>query len=294
MARSALKIDGTTLLLLFVQWVVFVGNFAAYWQDPLPWWAHSLIGVVPVHLAFTIWHEAAHGTISNRKWLNNGAGIAGMFPYTTPYFMQRLVHLEHHKFLNIAKKDPNQIYADGPFWQMPFRYVRTIGYARRMLQDDPRSPAMRASDISVGGITIGILGVGLLSGHFLDLVVLWLLPVVIGKVIMDWYVNYLPHVGLPAHRFLGTRILDVRWLTPLVLSHNYHAVHHLWPTIPWHRYIETFHTRLDYLVENGVPIEKQFFGGRLYPAAPTVPTAPTVPDEVAPPAPLDDARQQNA
>ena len=53
----------------------------------------------------------------------------------------------------------------------------------------------------------------------------------------------------------GTRITAVGWLTPLVLNHNYHAVHHIWPTVPWHRYREIYRNKLDYLTRNGVPIE---------------------------------------
>jgi len=60
---------------------------------------------------------------------------------------------------------------------------------------------------------------------------------------------------LPADRFLGTRIVDVPWLTPLVLAHNYHAIHHLWPRIPWHGYRSVFRERLGYLQDHGVPIQ---------------------------------------
>ncbi len=70
MARTAVRIDHETLLLLFAQWVLFVGNFVAYWKYPLAIWAHVLIGIIPLHLAFTIWHDAAHGSVSNRGWLN--------------------------------------------------------------------------------------------------------------------------------------------------------------------------------------------------------------------------------
>ena len=63
---------------------------------------------------------------------------------------------------------------------------------------------------------------------------------------------------------LGTRIIDVPWLTPLVLGHNYHAIHHLWPRIPWHRYPSTFTHKRSYLEEHGVPIEQRVPGlGRL-------------------------------
>jgi fatty acid desaturase len=265
MAKLPIKVDRMTLLLLLAQWTLFAGNFAVYFTNPLPLAAHVLIGVLAIHLSFTIWHEAAHGTISNRRWLNNLAGILGMLPYMTPYFMQRIVHLEHHKHLNVPGQDPNEIYADGPLWQLPMRYVRAVGYARRMLDADPRSRWMRVSDNIGGVLVVGTFILALVQGIFLDLVLVWLLPLVIAKLIMDWYVNYLPHVGLPADRFLGTRIIDVGWLTPLLLAHNYHAIHHLWPMLPWHRYVDRYHARHDYLVAHGVPIETRLIGGRKYP-----------------------------
>jgi ring-1,2-phenylacetyl-CoA epoxidase subunit PaaE len=265
MTRPALSLYWRTLLLLAAQWTLFLGNFVLFAADTLPLWAHMLITLVVVHLAFTIWHEAAHGTISNRRGLNNAAGILGMLPYTTPYFMQRHVHLQHHKYLNEPGLDPNLIYADGPFWQLLFRYLKAVSYLRSVLRDDPRSLRMRASDTFFVALVAGAYLFALSQGFLLDLILIWFVPLVGAKIIMDWYINYLPHVGLPSDRFLGTRIITARWLTPLVLSHNYHAVHHLWPTIPWHGYIARFRAKQDYLVANGVPIESRLFGPRLLP-----------------------------
>jgi ring-1,2-phenylacetyl-CoA epoxidase subunit PaaE len=262
MARPPLQLDTHTLLLVCAQWLLFAGNFIVYATSPGPLLIHMAISLIAIHLAFTIWHETVHGTVSNRKWINNAIGIVGMWPYTTPYFLQRAVHLEHHRFLNDPAHDPNQIYADGPLWQLPFRYLRTLGYARRMLSNDPRTPMMRISDNFVLAVVVAIYLLAFTQGFLFDLVLLWLVPVMIGKLILDLYVNYLPHVGLPQDRFLGTRIIDLAWLTPLVLAHNYHAIHHLWPTIPWHAYIARYREKADYLRENGVPIETHLFGRR--------------------------------
>ena len=100
------------------------------------------------------------------------------------------------------------------------------------------------------------------QSFFLDLLCLWILPLIIGKLFMDWYINYLPHTGLPPDRFLGTRIIDVKWFTPLVLCHNYHAIHHLWPKVPWHQYIARFQEKREYLNEHHVPIEHHLFSSR--------------------------------
>jgi fatty acid desaturase len=191
-------------------------------------------------------------------------GIVGIFPYMTPYFLQRWIHLQHHAHLN-EREDPNVVYTEGPFWGLPLRYLRALGYARKLLNRDPRTPRQRFADaVSVAAVA-GIYLAALWAGVFWDVVLLWFVPVVIAKVVMDWYINYLPHVGLPAHRFRGTRIVDVPWLTPLVLAHNYHAIHHLWPTIPWHGYRAVFREKIDYLRQNGIPIEHKVFGRRFEP-----------------------------
>ena len=262
MAAPPLKLDRSTLLLLMAQWVLFVGNLATAVLWPVAYWIHVLVGFVPIHFAFTIWHEAAHGTVSNRRWVNHVVGILGMLPYMTPYFIQRSVHLDHHKYLNQGGRDPNEVYAGGPLWALPLRYFKLAAAARKAVSEDPRTVAMKRSDTFFLVLVIGTWGAAVAFGCLSAFFFAWLLPFVIAKVVMDLYINYLPHVGLPPDRFKGTRIVDVGWLTPLVLAHNYHAIHHLWPAVPWHGYLARFKKRREYLVENGVPIEQQVFAAR--------------------------------
>jgi fatty acid desaturase len=251
--------DWPTVLVLLAMYGVLVGNFVVYRTAPFPLVLHILVSAAAIHLAFTVWHESVHWNVSSRAWVNNVVGVAGMLPYMTPYFMQKWIHLEHHARLN-QRDDPNVIYADGPFWTLPLRYPRALRYAKTLIDRDPRSPAQRASDVFflcvVGGVYLAAWWLGALA----DVVLLWLVPVVVAKVVMDWYINWLPHAGLPADRFLGTRVIDVPWLTPLILAHNYHAIHHLWTRVPWHRYRSVFKEKLDYLRENGVPIEHSVLG----------------------------------
>ena len=260
--RSGTAIDGGTLALLGLQWTLFIGNFVLYSFGPLPWILHFLLGFSAVHLAFTIWHEASHRNVSSRDWLNHTVGILGMFPYMTPYFLQRQIHLDHHRLLN-EPGDPNAIYAGGPFWQLPIRYAKAIGVAREKLANDRRSRGMRLCDLASVVLVASIWILALAQGFFTELFLLWGLPFLAAKLVMDWYVSYLPHVGLPPSRWLGTRIVDVAWLTPLVLAHNYHAIHHLWPSIPWHRYRRVYRERQAELRKRGVPIEHRVFGGRI-------------------------------
>jgi fatty acid desaturase len=222
---------------------------------------HILISSAAIHLAFTVWHEAAHKNVSRTGWLNNVVGVVGMLPYMTPFFMQKWIHLQHHKRLN-EPDDPNLIYTDGPFRTIFLRYPRALGYAKKLISEDPRTRGERLSDLAFLGVVGALYAAALWFGVLLDVILLWFVPVIVAKVMMDWYINYLPHVGLPPHRFLGTRIVDVAWLTPLILLHNYHAIHHLWPYVPWHRYRSIFRDKIEYLRENGVPIEHAVLGDR--------------------------------
>jgi fatty acid desaturase len=253
--------DLPTLAALAAMYALLVGNFALHAWHPLPLALHVLLAFAAIHLSFTVWHEAVHGNVSPRPWVNAAVGILGMFPYMTPYFMQRWIHLQHHARLN-ERDDPNSIYVDGPFWKIFARYPRALGYARKLFARDPRTPAERAADLLGAAAVAAIFLVGWLAGALADLLLLWLLPLALAKLVMDWYINYLPHVGLPAHRYRGTRVVDVAWLTPLVLGHNYHAIHHLWPKVPWHRYRQVFRERLELLRQHGVPIEHRVFERR--------------------------------
>jgi fatty acid desaturase len=255
------RLDIPTLLLLLLMYAILGGNVALHALHPLHPVVHVLIGAVGIHIAFTVWHEAVHGTVSSEPRVNDVVGVLGMFPYMTPYFMQRWVHLEHHTKLN-EKDDPNSIYTDGTFLTLPFRYFRALGYAKELLKSDPRTNGQRWSDRISTLLVAGIFVVAALTSHFVDALVLWFLPVVVGKLVMDWYINYLPHRGLPPDRHKGTRIIDVRWFALVIFNHNYHAVHHMWPTVPWHGYRKLYVKKLDYLKSHDVPIERRIFGSR--------------------------------
>jgi fatty acid desaturase len=251
--------DLPTLLLLLAMYALLFGNVALYYTRPLPALAHVAIGALAIHLAFTVWHEAVHGTVSRTQRVNDVVGVLGMLPYMTPYFMQRWVHLEHHRKLN-NEDDPNFIYTNGPLLTLPLRYPRALAYGKKLLKVDPRTRGEKVSDLLTTVLVGSVFLAAAVSGRLLDFVVLWFAPVVIAKLVMDWYINYLPHRGLPPDRFAGTRIIAVAWFTPLVLNHNYHAIHHLWPTVPWHRYRQIYRKKLGYLKEHGVPIEQRVFG----------------------------------
>jgi beta-carotene hydroxylase len=261
--RAKPPFDIPTVLVLVVMYALLGGNAWLYFHAPLPWPVHILVGALAIHLSFTVWHEAVHRNASRLGWLNDAIGVLGALPYVAPYYLEKWFHLQHHALLN-RSDDPNYIYTDGPLWTLPLRYVRILRYARRRMHDDPRNAAERWLDRLPLALAAGIGVAALVQGAWLGLLVLWVLPFAVSKLVMDWYINWLPHAGLPPDRYRGTRVVDVAWLTPLVLGHNYHAVHHLWPNLPWHRYRQTFRAKEALMRERGVPVETRVPGFALH------------------------------
>ena len=66
---------------------------------------------------------------------------------------------------------------------------------------------------------------------------------------LAWWFDWLPHHGLDEtqseNRYRATRNrVGMEWLfTPLMLSQNYHLVHHLHPSIPFYRYLRDLATQ---------------------------------------------------
>lgn len=251
-------IEGKTLALMFGMYALFLGNVFLYFWNPQAAWIHVSIGVLAIHMSFTIWHESAHLNVSRYEWLNHFVGVLGIFPYMAPYFSSKWIHLQHHARLN-EPDDPNSIYAERPFWKVPLRYIRGARFVKQLLKKNKFTLGQKLSDMCTSLLVVGTYLCAITTGYGFALLILWLLPFLIAKLIMDWYVNYLPHVDLPADKYRGTRIITAAWLTPLVFAHNYHAIHHFWPRHPWHRYPQIYRRSRGYLIDKGVPIESSPF-----------------------------------
>lgn len=250
--------DWPTLGLLLAMWAGLGANL---------WWAlsrtsmglgagvlHLILGVACLNLSFTIWHEAVHGTVSRSSWVNTATGILGGFPALIPYFFIRRDHLLHHEFANDPKRDPDWWFAAKSIWSLPLRYPAGVREAKRIVTDS-KPPAWEAwADRAILLVALGAMIALVAGGHAWALLWAWILPKGVAMWIHAWYVNVLPHRELPAERYRDTRIFPIGWLNPLMLCHNYHGVHHAWPTIPWHRYPAAFRAQREVLEKRGAPI----------------------------------------
>ncbi|GJO41177.1 electron transfer protein FdxB [Mycobacterium marinum] len=119
--------------------------------------------------------------------------------------------------------------------------------------------------LSITGLTIAIV-----TGNFWTLAVVFLIPQRIGLTVLAWWFDWLPHHGLEdtqrTNRYRATRNrVGAEWLfTPVLLSQNYHLVHHLHPSVPFYRYVRTWKRNEEAYLERNAAIST-VFGQQLNP-----------------------------
>ena len=81
------------------------------------------------------------------------------------------------------------------------------------------------------------------TGELWTLALIYLIPERVAMFVLAWWFDWLPHHDLEdtqrENRCRATRNrVGSEWiLTPLLLSQNYHLVHHLHPSVPFYRYV---------------------------------------------------------
>ena len=234
----------------------------------------SLWLVIPVNAAvsftmFTVLHDAVHYSISRRRWVNALLGRLTV-PFVVPYASATLfgfIHIEHHRNTNEElDTDPDAWATDGPWWQLPFRWL-TIDvwyacfYVKHIRRRSPRELAETAGIIAVfaAGITVAAL-----TGTLWAVAVIYLIPARIALGVLAWWFDWLPHHGLEVtqreNRYRATRNrIGMEWLlTPVLLYQNYHLVHHLHPSIPFYRYIKAWKRNEEAYLERDAAIMTAF------------------------------------
>ena len=265
--RGALPDPGERVPALALPTVALFGGALAVWG--LATWAVLTEALspwltVPMHTAagfvmFTVLHDAVHYSISSTRWVN---GLFGRLaaPFVAIYMafpMFKFIHIQHHRFANEdPETDPDHYTSEGPWWQLPFRWL-TIDYwyARFYLQNRRRqSKADARENLAVALVAVAAIAVAVAGGALWEVALIVLIPQRIGLGLLAWWFDWLPHHGLGKtqreNRYRATRIrVGLEWLfTPLMLSQNYHLVHHLHPSIPFYRYLPTWrHNEEGYL-----------------------------------------------
>ena len=267
LAVPTVAIYVTALTVFVVSTVLAVG-------EHVPVWVTIPTNAVVSFVMFTVVHDASHFSISSTRWVN---GLFGRLAWVhvSPFISFpsfAFIHIEHHRHANDDDNDPDTFASHAPTWQLPFRWVATDlfygAFYARNVRRRPKAEVLETTamfTLSTGGLIVAIA-----TGNLWTLAVVFLIPQRIGITFLAWWFDWLPHHGLEetqrSNRYGATRArVGMEWLfTPLMLSQNYHLVHHLHPSVPFYRYIATWRRNEEAYLERDAEIAT-VFGQKLDP-----------------------------
>lgn len=210
--------------------------------------------ILPLHgialiFLFTLEHECTHRTPFAKPALNDGVGRACGIVLLLPFEWFRYFHPAHHRWTNIAGKDPELEGAKPatraqwlwhvsglPYWIAMARITAALALGRGEAPYLPPSalPRIRA-EARVMLALYAVLAASLIWTPFL--VWVWIVPVLIGQPVLRLYL-LAEHGDCPqvANMFENTRTTFTTALVRfLAWNMPYHTEHHVYPNVPFHR-----------------------------------------------------------
>ena len=235
---------GGYLLATLSIWQWYQGNW------PLP--VLVALAFLSLHMEGTVIHDACHNAAHPNRWINQamGHGAAILLGFSFPVFTR--VHLEHHKYVNDPKNDPDHIVSTfGPVWLIAprFFYHEYFFFERKL---------WRKYELMQWGIERGLFISIVLAGikfNFMNVIYnLWFGPALMVGVTLGIFFDYLPHRPfLSRNRWKNARVYPSKVMNWLIMGQNYHLVHHLWPSIPWFEYKPAYEATKPLLDIKGSP-----------------------------------------
>lgn len=249
-ARLTERADGPGLAWLAAHLAV-IALLAAGVALGVPFWP-LLVPLLGVALAFlfTIEHECAHQTPFATTALNEAAGHLTGFLILQPFLWFRYFHLAHHRFTNDPDRDPELMGKPKPegwaefawhlsslkYWRGKFVLLAQNAFGE--IQGDFIPDRARPEIRREARIMLALYALALASLFVTPLLFwIWLLPLALGFPVLRLYLlaehGRCPHV---ANMFANTRTTFTnRIVRFFAWNMPFHAEHHVFPAVPFHR-----------------------------------------------------------
>ncbi len=226
-----------------------IGTFlvSCYWYltGIIPWWMAIGFNVIAVYLAFTPAHDAAHRSVSSNNLFNDVLGtIAGqlMLPAVNmPAW--RAIHMDHHRYIGEAGKDPDLDLVDVPKWAGIFYLAFTdLHYIAFFFKNGKHnwSPRIRMYVYVMLGCWLALHVGFLASPYWLEFLILFVIPNRLGLWLIVYTFAYIQHPhGTDWEQTPLKSTVQVWETSPLrclMFGQENHHIHHLLPHVPWYRY----------------------------------------------------------
>ncbi|ASP38477.1 hypothetical protein CHH28_07230 [Bacterioplanes sanyensis] len=237
-----------TLMLFVVAASGWLASGTAGALQLIPVWLAVGISAACAYALFTVLHDSTHRAIAHNARINDGVGqLAQLALLPMPlYKMFRFVHMQHHRFTNEGiEHDPDTYVSSGPAWQLPLRWMTLdLSYFAYYWPKLSQRPQAEQREFWLGLLVLALLLLLVaVQGLWAELFWFWLLPGRMAVFVLALAFDYWPHIPKRSTQrenpFLASNNrMGAEWLlTPLLLGQNYHLIHHLYPRVPFYRYV---------------------------------------------------------
>lgn len=221
---------------------VYIGSDTLAFMGLLPLWQAMLINCAVGYFAFTVTHDAIHRAVSTHAGFNDFIGQSAVL-LGAPYINLKLfrwAHVLHHRFTS-GERDPDVV-LHGPWWTLPFRWVAIdlIYFVYTLRNLDKISRKHLVGSLWMAAATAVVFGWLIYAGYGWHVLMLWFIPSRVIFLTLGFSFFWLPHVPHDTRQEDNlTKATTVRigyepLLSPLLQGHNYHLIHHLYPTTPFY------------------------------------------------------------
>ena len=229
---------------------------------------------------YTVMHDAVHRSIQGKhrhlSWLNEGLGYLAGQVLMIPFTVHRRSHLAHHAHTNKEDDDPDFSYQSvgNSLAHLVYHSVRTgvdqYGYYFKNCWSKA-SNQEKTKVILETAVALSWRVALVVYGPWAEVLSLLALSAVLGSMITIYFFAYLVHRPYDAiGRWVdtGSYVYRKKWgvvVDWLWLFQNYHAIHHLYPRVPFYRYRQLFDEIESVMLAKGSPIT--YHGAKPGPAA---------------------------
>ncbi len=215
----------------------------------VPLWVGCLTNGLAGYWMFTPAHDAFHHAVARNRRLNDAVGKWALFAISPMVSMHlfRWGHFMHHRNAT-GEIDPDRWTFLGPKALLPLRWafidVGYLLYSIRSTDELARKYLRKTYVASAATLAVIALFCGL--GYGLHVFLLWFVPTRITFTLLGFAFFYLPHnphdVTQEENATRATTLrMGSEWLlTPVLQFHNYHMIHHLFPSTPFYNIIRVW------------------------------------------------------
>ncbi len=230
----------------------------------IPLWLCSCCNFILCYLAFTPLHEAVHNNIRGHfrqwQWIENSVGYITGIMLLGPFPCFAFLHLSHHAHTNEAQQDPD-VWVASRGWSLFWRCLSIMPHYYHFFFTSSKRAARRVfwPTLITMALLLSLLATLMYLSSFSFILLAWILPAWFANAALAFVLDYLPHVPHnTVVRYKNTNIVFGKCIYWISMAHSYHAIHHLWPRIPFYRYKSVFLANRSLLEKEGAPMFSSF------------------------------------